>query len=280
MNSIHEFERLHSDARRLHASNFDPAGALATITRTRGSTYRRAGTSMLVHADGSIVCALSGGCPQRDIVTRAQAVIESDTPLIAKYDRESGLDVLMEMGCGGELEVLIEPIARAQDIHFLQAIAKLQTQRAMGFVATVFAHEGLVLSPRPQRMVWAGDVEWSDIRDVALARQVMSVGLDLEAIVRTEVRRLQTSRGSVDVLFERLRPVHTLIVIGFNALSLALADISARLGWNTLLVDHSDPWRSPPSSIARGRTMLRVLPRPCSDKCRFKCRAAARSALH
>ena len=34
---------------------------------------------MLVMADGSVVCELSGGCPQRDIVARAQEVIARGT---------------------------------------------------------------------------------------------------------------------------------------------------------------------------------------------------------
>ena len=76
--------------------------ALATLTRTHGSAFRHTGTRMLVHANGRAVCELSGGCPQRDIVTRARAVIADGKPLRVAYNAESGLDVLMEMGCGGE----------------------------------------------------------------------------------------------------------------------------------------------------------------------------------
>src|SRR5699024_3897380 len=76
--------------------------ALATLTATRGAAFRHAGTRMLVHADGHVVCELSGGCPQRDIMRRALAVIASGKPELARYNADLGLDVLMEMGCGGE----------------------------------------------------------------------------------------------------------------------------------------------------------------------------------
>ena len=36
--------------------------ALATIVRIRGSAYRREGTRILVRADGTYECLLSGGC--------------------------------------------------------------------------------------------------------------------------------------------------------------------------------------------------------------------------
>src|SRR5215469_15879091 len=104
MNSAHELNTLVAALRDLHRAGASKA-ALATLTRTRGSTFRRPGTRMLVYGDGRVVCELSGGCPQRDIVARALEVIDSGTPRLVTYNAESGLDVLLEMGCGGELEV-------------------------------------------------------------------------------------------------------------------------------------------------------------------------------
>ena len=71
MNSAHEFSQLVDALRHLRRSP-RPAAALVTLTRTRGSTFRRVGTHMLVLEDGRVVCELSGGCPQRDIVGRAR----------------------------------------------------------------------------------------------------------------------------------------------------------------------------------------------------------------
>jgi xanthine dehydrogenase accessory factor len=77
--------------------------ALATIVRTRGSTFRRTGARMLVRADGTVVRGLSGGCPEQDIIGHARRVIASGQSRIVRYHRDSGFDVMMEMGCGGEL---------------------------------------------------------------------------------------------------------------------------------------------------------------------------------
>ena len=238
MSSPQEFERLHAGVRDLQAADFKHAAALATITRTWGSTFRNAGTSMLVNADGRVVCALSGGCPQNDIVMRAQRVIANDQPEIARYDNDSGLDVLIEMGCGGQLEVLIEPLVRAADAHFLDAIANIQESRAGGFVATAFANGASPLSPRPQRLVWSGDIRHNDSRDSTLTDSILQIGTNLPAGARSIVRSIEIPKGTVEVLFEILRPTHALTVVGVNAASVALAQISCVIGWKTVLVDH------------------------------------------
>jgi xanthine dehydrogenase accessory factor len=245
MNSAEEFRRIHDSVCALHAANFQRPAALATITRTYGSTFRRAGARMLIYADGEIVCALSGGCPQRDIVTRAYLAIEQDRPALARYNRESGLDILMEMGCGGELDVLIEPLRNAKDVEFLNAML---AQRATGFVASVFARNGDVLAPRPQRLVRIGDSVWNDIDDPVIAERIIAgiarrndhSALDLQTIEGKDAR--------FDVLIEGLRPAHALVLVGLNPASLALAHQGTALGWITTIVDNVDATAVPPSA--------------------------------
>jgi xanthine/CO dehydrogenase XdhC/CoxF family maturation factor len=236
MNSPQEFRRLFEAAKRLRAS--EAAGALATIVRTVGSTYRRTGTSMLVGADGSVTCPLAGGCPQNDLVLRARRVIETDVPRIARYDRDAGLDVLLEAGCGGELEVLIEPLCRAADFAFLDALASLHERRARGFMATVFSRDGAVLSPRPRRWVAGDDVVWQDVGDPSLCEHVAEVGRGLRG-ERAAVRRLAVGRTSMEVLFERLRPVHRLVIFGANEGAAALGRTAESLGWSCVVADPS-----------------------------------------
>src|SRR5438445_10678470 len=162
MNSASEFQRLLAGLRELEAADFAPRAALATIVRTQGSTFRRAGASMLVRED-RVVCSLSGGCPETDIIARAKKVMASDLPEIARYNDESAGDVLFEAGCGGELDVLIEPLAKAADAQFLGMLAQMHAQRRAGFMATVYASKNVALQPRPQRLIWSDSPVWSDI---------------------------------------------------------------------------------------------------------------------
>ena len=235
MDSAHEFDRLHASVRALTANGFATPAALATIIRTSGSTFRRAGTSMLIHADGSVVCALSGGCPQRDIVFRAQDVIKTRRSAIIQYNRNSALDVLMEMGCGGELDVLIEPLCSSNDISFFDAIARAQEQRLDGFIATQFAKNAQP-HERPRRMIWANGVVWSELDETVPVEYCVQLWRDFDSPKAT-VACVSSRAGDFDLLFERLYPVHALTLIGANAASVELACIAATLGWRTAIVD-------------------------------------------
>lgn len=239
MNSPHELAQLIDALRRLQRAP-QPAAALATLVRTRGSTFRRPGTHMLVMADGSVVCELSGGCPQRDIVARAQEVIAHGEARLVRYNADSGLDVLMEMGCGGELEVLLEPLAAPHALDFADSLSACMGAREPAQLATLFALDGLPVLPR--RRVWSASQALFD----NLGGDVMSRAVAQACDDRTEpgatTLRLPTTDGIADVLVERIDPPHALVVVGSSAAARALLPVASALGWQTTLVDH-DPAR-------------------------------------
>ena len=234
MNSAHELVTLIDALRSLHGAGHSHA-ALATLTRTRGSTFRRPGTRMLVFGDGRVVCELSGGCPQRDIVLRAQEAITSGEPRLVSYNAESGLDVLMEMGCGGELEVLIEPIGAPHAGDFVDALARCLEQRHRAHLATLFAVNDKVVMPR--RLLWCnGAIHHDDLGDAALSDAVMAAANANES-GRATTLRIPSPAGLADVLIEAIAPSHTLVVIGSSAAARALLPLADALGWRTVLVD-------------------------------------------
>ncbi|WP_302071014.1 XdhC/CoxI family protein [Fulvimonas sp. R45] len=220
-----------------------PTAALATLIRTRGSTFRHAGTRMLVHADGRVVCALSGGCPQRDIVERALSVIRDGKPLRVAYNDASGLDVLMEMGCGGELELLIEPVERTGALRWLAPLGVCLRERRPATLATWFARDGMVLAPRHALADGPGaDAPTCDALRAALARPRPE---------RATVAAIAGADGHDEVLLEPVQPPHALVVIGGNATSHALLRLAGTLGWQAVLVDN-DPRRLDVSGLPTG----------------------------
>ncbi|WPD18289.1 XdhC family protein [Thermaerobacter composti] len=87
-------------------------GAVATITRTRGSTYRREGARMFIPDGGDPVGSLSGGCLEGDVVAVAREVMAIGRPRRVAYDMTADDDALwgLGLGCNGAVEVLIEPL--------------------------------------------------------------------------------------------------------------------------------------------------------------------------
>ena len=70
--------------------------AVATILYTRGSTPRKAGTSMVVFPDGSIFGTIGGGRAENEIRLSIDVLLDDDVA------------VKEGMVCGGQMDVWIE----------------------------------------------------------------------------------------------------------------------------------------------------------------------------
>jgi xanthine dehydrogenase accessory factor len=90
-------------------------GVLATVIRTHGSTYRRAGARAVIGADGSVAGAISGGCLERDLAERIKPWLDAMQPIVVTYDSTRADDLVfgLGLGCRGLVELLIEPFDAA-----------------------------------------------------------------------------------------------------------------------------------------------------------------------
>lgn len=232
MNSFDELEPLLAALRGLRSG--ERHAALITLTRTRGATFRDVGTRMLVYEDGATVCELSGGCPQRDLIVHAMEAMSRNEVRRVRYDAESGLDVLMEMGCGGELEVMVEPLEAGSDLAFADALDACLARRREGRLATVFAQDG---QARPTRhALWCEDALVHDgLADDALLDAVRERVMTMPQ--RPGSVEVTTGQGRFEVLVERVSPPHALVVIGSSTAARALLPLARTLGWSITLVD-------------------------------------------
>lgn len=92
-------------ARRAWSAGETPV--LATVIATRGSSYRKPGARMLVTSQGWQAGSISGGCLEADVVRRAAWLVEQGQPVVKTYDTSADGEVAL--GCGGEVDVLLEP---------------------------------------------------------------------------------------------------------------------------------------------------------------------------
>ncbi|HET7267804.1 MAG TPA: XdhC family protein [Oleiagrimonas sp.] len=260
LSSAHELSTLVHAMR--DAARSGQGAALATITATRGATFRRAGARMLVHADCRVVCELSGGCPQRDIVQRALRVIENGEPELARYNAESGLDVLLEMGCGGELDVLIEPLADARANTFFDALTHALGSRSSVVAATVFARDDQAVPPR--RALWCdGASSLNELGDTGLHDAVTHAATTCDT-PHTTTLHLPAGDAMAEVLIERIDPPHALFAIGSSVTACALLATGHALGWQTTLVDaNPDHLRDAP--LPPGARAVHATPQTLSD---------------
>ena len=120
-----------------HARDHALPAVLATVVRTSGSTYRKAGARMMLCADGARVGVVSGGCLEADVQRRAWFLRDAGDAELVRYDTGQGEDATYEfgLGCRGVVEVLLERLDVARDPPIVAAM-----RGAMGArIATSFA---------------------------------------------------------------------------------------------------------------------------------------------
>jgi xanthine dehydrogenase accessory factor len=86
--------------------------ALATVVSTWGSAPRPRGSHLLVHGDGRFEGSVSGGCVEADILTVAAQVIGGAGFQQRRYGVADAAAWEVGLPCGGEIEVMVQPVAR------------------------------------------------------------------------------------------------------------------------------------------------------------------------
>ena len=84
--------------------------ALATVVRVSGSAYRREGAKVAIDETGTTTGMISGGCLEPEVADTAVRVLRNGEPELRRFDLEDDALWGLGMGCGGTVDVLIEPI--------------------------------------------------------------------------------------------------------------------------------------------------------------------------
>ena len=125
---------------------------LATVVRVAGSSYRRAGARMLVHASGGVAGSVSGGCLEGEIARKGAWWAEHG-PVVKRFAAD-------DVGCGGTIDVLVENVRADDERGPLAALAWIAARRAPARMTTVIA--GPAIGAR--HVATAGEV-WPGSRD-------------------------------------------------------------------------------------------------------------------
>lgn len=144
-------------AKQAEQQNVD--AVLATVVRTEGSAYRRAGAMMLICADGRSVGMISGGCLEPHIIKRAfwltrdgasvqmyqtgdeQKGYNSGSNNADELEIDSDDELNFGLGCNGRVHVLFERLTTA--LPLLNLIAQVRRDGQPVTVATLIRTENL-----------------------------------------------------------------------------------------------------------------------------------------
>ena len=106
--------------------------ALATVVKTWGSAPRPVGSQLVIDGDMAFQGSVSGGCVESAVLFEAVEAMKDGKCRILSFgvSDESAFEV--GLACGGEIEVMVEPIGVGQgpSVEELRALVAARAARA------------------------------------------------------------------------------------------------------------------------------------------------------
>ncbi len=137
--------------------------AVATVTKTDGSTLAKPGFKVLITPAGEIAAGtLGGGCPEGPIVEAALEAMRTGNPRVLRVhlvDTETAVggtvhetnpdEIWVQTNCGGTLEVYVEPMLPTHRLVIVGQGGKDDVEAALVSLAKTLGFETVVVDPNP-----------------------------------------------------------------------------------------------------------------------------------
>jgi xanthine dehydrogenase accessory factor len=112
---------------------------LATTISVQGHSYRKVGAMMLMMEGGLNVSCISPGCLEVDLLERVSGILLTNKSQLVEYDMLSEDDLSWgeAIGCGGKIQVLLEPVTDELLEHILEIKRKLDQNVEVQFIRLI-----------------------------------------------------------------------------------------------------------------------------------------------
>lgn len=215
------------------------SAVLATVVRTRGSSYRLPGAHLLVTSGGKRAGSVSGGCLEDDLVKKAWWFTEKGA-VIRRYDTTADGEIATGgygLGCNGTIDVLLErivPGARST----LTLASEVNARRQVAAMAHIIEPA----NPAGRRLII--DTEGSVSANVGDSRIAAILEVHTRAALAAGPSRHLTL-DCLEIFIETLLPAVRLVIYGGGDDAVPLTKIAKFLGWEVMVFDGRAHYATP-----------------------------------
>jgi len=215
------------------------AVAIATITKTWGSSPRAVGSKMAICSDGGMAGSVSGGCVESAVVQEAQGVLKSGKPKQLHYGVSDEQAWGVGLACGGQIDLLVEPLAgwlahaAGKPSLFEVLVQALRDERPA--VRAVMLRRGDV--PSVEHAVFPWDSEPAGSLPAGLWE---TAGAEAERLLSGGVSGTHTHAlhgETAEVFYDLELPPPTLVIVGGVHIGIELARQAKLQGFRVVVVD-------------------------------------------
>jgi xanthine dehydrogenase accessory factor len=204
---------------------------LATVVKTRGSSYRNPGARLMITAGGLRAGAVSGGCLEDDLTKKAFWLTENGCT-VRKYDTTPDGEIDSGdygLGCNGTIYVLLERLAPGE-ATVLDVIEKVLAQRRCGVIAHRIDSEHT-----SERLVIGASGAVS--HNLTSAAAVTELEAEARAARQQLSSRAVSLAGGGEFFVEVVMPSPHLLIFGAGDDAVPLTRIARLLGWRVTVFD-------------------------------------------
>jgi xanthine/CO dehydrogenase XdhC/CoxF family maturation factor len=211
---------------------------MATVLRTAGPTYSKAGALMLITHSGEYAGILTGGCLEGDLLERSQAVLTQGAAMITSYDMRGPDDLLFGLGsgCEGAMDILLQRLDPQNEWQPMDRMTQAwRAQQALSLVLVgrsadvrwpsgsgVFAQDGALFG--------AATPDGAGVATLRILAQ--------ESLAQKCGRAVAEALPGVDVLALYQAAPSRILLLGAGPDAQPVAELAAFLGWQTTVIDH------------------------------------------
>jgi xanthine/CO dehydrogenase XdhC/CoxF family maturation factor len=213
--------------------------ALATVTRIRGSAYRRPGAKFLIAESGETAGAVSGGCLEADVRENALAVIREGQPRRLHYDSGDDENTIwgLGLGCRGSVDIFVQPTALPSDSEVVARLLDLLEGDAPFALSTIVRGGG---KEGGAAVIAGGGVLASSTGDPALDRELSRHAVALLPGGASTLAHV----GDLEVFTEIQLPPPHLILFGAGDDAIPMCAYASDAGFRVCVVDHRPAYLS------------------------------------
>jgi len=213
-----------------HAQTAGESAVLATVVKTRGSSYRLPGARLLLTSGGRRAGSISGGCLEEDLVKKAWWLTEAGA-VIRRYDTtpDGEIATAFGLGCNGIIHVLLERLEKG-NAPALELVRAVRATRSPAAIAHLIEPANVV----GQRL----------IIDTAGQASGNFPGADFTPTLEDQTRAVLAEQHSravqidgIELFVEVLAPPVRLLVFGAGDDAVPLTTFAKHLGWRVSVFD-------------------------------------------
>jgi len=220
--------------------------ALATVTRTEGSTPQKSGSSALFGKQGLVAGTIGGGVLEGRIQAIAIGSIDTKMPVHRVFRLDMSASDGEDALCGGRITVLVDPEI-VRHVNVFDSLRKSYESRIPGVLITLVTEPGVnntVIS-----RYWATENDKRGIPE------------ELKALVGPEIKSLISGNDSYDfrelklpetrnkpsqsLFLEPVIPAPRLVIAGAGHIGKALSQIGRMLDFEVTVIDDRQEFANP-----------------------------------